>query len=114
MSGNTATLSALNCLGVTGPACYDQGGGGIQNIGVLAVNNSLVIANKAENGGSGGGIWSSGDLVSGLPYSLTLTDTLVTLNTVTGGGTGGGLYWAGTAPVGSLAGVIFNNPDNIN
>jgi predicted outer membrane repeat protein len=72
----------------------------------VAVTNSLVIGNKADNGGQGGGIYSTG--------ALTLTNALVSLNTATATVTpGGGLYWTGTL-ISPTTGVIFNKPDNVN
>jgi hypothetical protein len=65
----------------------DVNGGGVLNLGTLALNNSVVLSNTSGNA-DGAGIYNSG--------TLTLNQTSVNLNyTGTASGDGGGLFNAG-------------------
>jgi len=103
----------LNLSIVSGNTATSYGGGGIYaafggDPVALAVTNSLVTGNHADNGGQGGGIYNA-------DVALTLTHAILSFNTATATVTpGGGLYWTGAVPSGSLVGVILNTPDNVN
>ncbi len=58
------------------------GGGGIFNIGTVALTNSTISGNNASGGTGGGGIQNGGG-------TLTITNSTISGNTA-GGGTGGG------------------------
>ena len=73
----TATISGLTITGGAGPGGYFVGGGGIDNLGTLTVQDCMITGNSAA---AGGGIGNSG--------SLTVAGCSVTDNSA---GFGGGI-----------------------
>ena len=83
-AGAEATISGLTVTG---------GAGGVENDGILALNNSVITRNMVYDG-SGGGIVNQG--------TLTMTGSTVSHNSALGsdtGGNGGGILNGGTLTI---------------
>src|SRR5215472_14055665 len=81
-----------------------KSGGGIYNIGTLAISNSTITANRAGALGGGGGIYNVGGLTI---YNSTISGNQG-IGTIEGFSQGGGIYNGGTMTV-SRSTVRGNN-----
>jgi hypothetical protein len=112
-SGVTVTISGLT---ITGGNVSGDDGGGIQNLGALALSNDVITGNAANSvateggptGGFGGGVANEPDDNS-LPHSLTISgNTVISSNMAAAGG---GVYNTGsTATI--MAATITGNTAN--